>query len=58
MIRKLRRALDITQRELAEKLGVERSTVAKWEEGKSKPRAEMLAKIAQVLNCSVDELLA
>lgn len=57
MIRKIRRDRDITQRELSEALCVERSTVAKWETGKSKPSPEMYQRIAAVLDCTVDELL-
>ena len=57
MIRKIRRDRDLTQRELAESLRVERSTVAKWETGKSKPNSEMCIKLAAVLGCTVDELL-
>lgn len=47
----------ITQDELAKTLGVDRSTVAKWETGKSMPRAEMLPKLAECLGCTVDDLL-
>ena len=57
MIRKIRRDRDITQRELSEALCVERSTIAKWETGKSKPSPEMYQRIAAVLDCTVDELL-
>ena len=57
MIRKIRRDRDITQRELSEALSVERSTVAKWETGKSKPSPEMCSKLAAILDCTVDELL-
>ena len=57
MIRKCRRAADITQRELAEALCVDRSTVTKWETGKSKPKKEECEKMARIFNCTVDELL-
>lgn len=57
MIRKLRRSKDITQRELAAKLGVERSTVSKWEKGISIPRGKTLIALAELLECSVDDLL-
>ena len=57
MIRKIRRDRDITQRELSDLLDVERSTIAKWETGKSKPSPEMCTKLAVVLGCTVDELL-
>jgi len=57
MIRKLRRAKDITQSELAKELGVDRSTVAKWEAGISLPRGKTLIALAKVLGCTVDELI-
>lgn len=57
MIRKIRRAADITQCELAKAIGVDRSTVAKWETGKSKPKNEQCEKMARLFNCTVDELL-
>lgn len=56
-IRELRQKLKLTQEELAKKLGVERSTVTKWELGESKPRADMLVKLSKILGCSVDILL-
>ncbi len=46
-----------SQIELSEALCVDRSTIAKWETGKAYPRAALLPKIAQVLGCTVDELL-
>lgn len=57
MIRKMRRERDVTQCELADALGVERSTVAKWESGASKPRPAVLIKMAAFFECTVDELL-
>ena len=56
-IRVLRKTLGLSQKELADKLSIERTTVTKWESGKSNPRAELLPKIARILNCTVDELL-
>lgn len=55
--RALRDAAKLTQDGLAEKLGVDRSTVAKWETGDALPRAGMLPKIASILGCSIDALL-
>lgn len=52
-----RKAAGITQNELADTLRIDRSTVAKWETGKAYPRAALLPKIAQVLGCTIDELL-
>lgn len=47
----------MTQSELANQIGIDRSTIAKWETERSSPRAELLPKIASILGCTVDELL-
>lgn len=54
---KLRKEAGITQEELAGKLQIDRSTVAKWESSMSLPRSDLLPKIAKVLGCTIDELL-
>ena len=45
------------QEDVASALGVDRSSVAKWETGKAVPRATMLIKLADLFGCTVDELL-
>ena len=55
-IRDLRESAGLTQGELASELGVDRSSVTKWETGKSKPRTEDLPRLAEVLQCSVNDL--
>lgn len=56
-IRELRTAQKLSQQELATKLGIDRSTVAKWETGTHSPRTDKLRQLAKVLNCSLEELL-
>ena len=46
-----------TQEELAKELKVDRSTVAKWENGKALPRTEMLIKLSELFHCTIDELV-
>lgn len=53
----IRKKADITQEQLAKKLKIDRSTVAKWETGESMPRADKLPRLAKILGCTVDELL-
>lgn len=48
---------NLKQEDIARALDIDRSTVAKWETGKSLPRAEMLVRLAKVLKCSIDELM-
>lgn len=55
-IRKLRENRQLKQDELAKEMLVNKTTVCKWETGKSQPRADMLPKLARVLGCSIDDL--
>jgi transcriptional regulator with XRE-family HTH domain len=52
-----RRRAGLTQVEMAEKLGVTQQVITFWEREAPAPRAEMLPKIAVLLNISIDELL-
>ena len=56
-IQKLRLKANLSQEQLANLLAIDRSTIAKWETGNALPRAEKLPYLAQILNCSIDELL-
>lgn len=53
-IHRLRR--NLTQAQLAEKLGVQYQTVSKWETATTLPDAAMLPQLADALHVSVDEL--
>ena len=57
MISELRKSKNLTQEELGAVMGVTRTTVSMWETGASFPRAGLLPKLAEVLGCTVDELL-
>lgn len=57
MIKHFREKAQLTQMELAQKIGVSQKAVAKWEVGKSFPKAANLLKLSSALDCSVDELL-
>ena len=57
IIRNRRRELGLTQEELAIRLNVVRQTVSKWESGRSVPDADILLKIADVLDVSISDLL-
>lgn len=56
-IKSIRESSNLTQEELACKIGIKRSTVAMWESGQSKPRADVLIKLSRILGCTIDELL-
>lgn len=54
----LRRASGMSQEELAEKLGVSRQAVSKWESGATQPELSKLIELSKLYNVSVDELLS
>ena len=56
-LKAIRKSKGYTQEELAIKINVVRQTVSKWEKGLSVPDADVLSKIADVLEVSVSELL-
>lgn len=56
-IKQFREKNKMKQEEIAVKIGVDRSTIAKWETGAAKPRADKLPALAKILNCTVDQLL-
>ena len=56
-IRAYRKKHDLTQEELAERLGVTYQSVSRWENGATYPDLELLPAIAQALSVTADELL-
>ena len=56
-IRIFRLKQQMTQRDLAEALGVSPAAVTQYETGARKPDIVKLKKIAEVLHCTTDELL-
>ena len=57
-IRYLRKLKGWTMKELGEKVEVAESTISQYETGKRQPDNEMLLRLGEVLNCSVDFLLS
>ena len=56
-IKLIRTQKGYSQEILAQQLGVVRQTVSKWEKGLSVPDAELLAKLAELLDVPVSDLL-
>lgn len=56
-IRELRTERGISQKELAEYLGVRQNTLSTWETGRYEPDNEMLQRISQYFNVSIDYLV-
>ncbi len=52
-----RRANHFSQEELAEKIGVSRQAISKWERGESSPDTDNLIALARLYNISIDELI-
>lgn len=56
-IKRLRKELGISQKELAERIGVSNSRVSNWEQGINRPDADILAKLCSALQTSPSLLL-
>ena len=56
-IKQLREKHDWTQLELADKLGVSKSSVSQWENGMKEPRMGMIQKIADLFNVTKSYLI-
>lgn len=58
VIKKYRKNLDMTQEEMASRLGVTAPAVNKWEKGNTLPDVALIAPIARLLGITTDELLS
>ena len=56
-LKTLRKINGLTQKELAEKLKIKQNSYSDWENGKSEPNIEMLVRIADYFDVSLDYLL-
>lgn len=56
-IKNLRRNAGLTQEKFAEKLGVSRTAVAKWENGYAEPTLQNIIGISEIFDVSSDFLL-
>lgn len=56
-IKRLRVAQNLSQEELAEKLFVSRQAVSSWENNRTQPDIEMISKLSEVFNVSIEELI-
>ena len=48
---------NMTQERLAERMGVSRQTVSKWETGESLPEVDKLLELSRLFSCTIDALL-
>ena len=56
-LKRLRKENNLSQEELAEKLGVSRQSVSKWESNSAYPEMDKLIQISNMFNIGIDELL-
>lgn len=56
-MKKLRTENHLTQTDLAKKLFISQKTVSAYESGKRQPSIEQLPKIAEILHCSIEDLV-
>lgn len=57
-IAECRKESNMTQIQIAEKLGITNRAVSKWETGKSIPDVSIMLELCEILNISVNELLS
>lgn len=55
-IKGYRKAKGLTMKQLGEAVGVAENTICQWENGKRNPTPRQILKVAQVLNCSINDL--
>lgn len=56
-LKKLREEKNILSKDLASIINVEPSTITNWEKGNRSPKEDMLIRIADYFDCSIDYLL-
>jgi len=55
-VKEFRARFDLTQEQLAKRVGVRRETIVFLEKGEYNPSLKLAAKIARVLNSSIEEI--
>ncbi len=55
-IKEYREEMQLTQRELAERIGSVQRNISNWESGASEPDCETIMMLAELFNISIDEL--
>lgn len=56
-LRKIRKENNLSQEQLADKLGVSRQSVSKWESGQAYPEMDKMLKLCEMFNLNIDDLL-
>ena len=56
-LKDVRKLCNLTQRQVADILGVVESCYANWEQGRTEPNIDMLRKLGEIFNVSIDDLI-
>lgn len=56
-LKELRKKNRLTQKELAEQIGIKQNSYSDWETGKNEPNLENIVKLSKILDTTTDELL-
>lgn len=56
-LKKLRNEVGMSQKDLAERLGVSDTVIVNYENGKKNPNLKRLVQMAEILNCSLDDMI-
>ena len=56
-LREARKSCSLTQKQVANALGVVESCYANWEQGRTEPSIEMLRKLSAIFVISLDDLI-
>ena len=58
LIRRLRQELNLTQKQIADKMGISDKAVSKWERGHGMPDISFLSELSELLNVDLDALMS
>ena len=56
-LRNLRKSKKISQERLAEKVGVSRQSVSKWERGEAYPEMNNILSLCEIFHCKINDLV-
>lgn len=56
-LKEIRKERGFTQKQVAKWLNVVESCYANWEQGRTEPNVEMLRKLGEIFDVSIDELI-
>ena len=57
MIAVVRKKNNISQKDLAKKIGVTQQAISSYEKGIRQPPIDVLIKMSEIFNCTIDELV-